>query len=832
MNSYTGLTLKYLKKHKARTTLTLSGIIIAISMFTVIGGIYFSGKENEVQDVKDSVGNYEIAFHDLSWDKLKQVSSNSEIKNGGTAKEVAASVKLDTKVITESLRTVFVKEYDANAYKNVFKIKMAQGRLPGKSNEIIVDIKYYNVLKEKGIADILEGTISMDNSKAHVAYKIVGAYESKTINNTALSFIDDNIKASDKYIYYANLKEKNDKMKAAENIAKATNTKIDPNSRLLYLTGQGPDKKKNDSLGTIFFFIFAFVVVCTAMVIYNAFSISVMERIKHFGILRSIGATKGQISSLVIREAVFMSGIAVPIGIIFGYLGAFIVFDIIMSGFLGTIRIHFYPEVVLVAAVLGIATVFISILLPAFSASRVSPVDAIKGTNVLKSEKIKHRRAILTKLFFGFEGQVAYKNIKRSRKRFYVTCISLSLSLIMFIFFSNLMGIILESNKIITVNVKVQGVFMSENYSLGDDFAQKLAKTNGIRDVYKLNYLNVPMLVEKKAVNKKFAEYLVKNGSVEEYKDYYFINVQIISYDKNALEFFNRNNNKQIDYDKFKSGEEIIIVNKALGSQGGSSFYDGFTLYKKGQSLKLPKFSRDYMNKKDKELLKKSAEKNDMIDFKVSEVVDYETLNGSPILNGFGIIMSDESFKRLTGVMKYNTIGIMFQSKESRDSIFEKLNIVADENAVKYYDIYEQEKETNELMGQLMILVYGFISLIVLISGVNIINTVTINLLVKKREYAVLKAIGMTRRQFIKLVILEGTLFGVFASIIGIPVAFLLTKYGITVRNPLGNIGYIMPVWPYITGAVGVVTLTFLAVLIPLRKLNDMNIVEALRVED
>ena len=163
MKNYNALALKYLKEHKARTILTLIGIIIAISMFTVIGGIYYSGKEGEIQDVKEGIGNYEISFYDLSGDKHKQIINNSEIKNGGTSKE-AGSLKLDTKLLTESLRTLFVKEYDADAYKNIFTIKMSQGRLPQNSSEIIVDIKYYNVLKEKGIADTLEGKIG----RAHV----------------------------------------------------------------------------------------------------------------------------------------------------------------------------------------------------------------------------------------------------------------------------------------------------------------------------------------------------------------------------------------------------------------------------------------------------------------------------------------------------------------------------------------------------------------------------------------------------------------------------------------------------------------------------------------
>jgi putative ABC transport system permease protein len=173
-----------------------------------------------------------------------------------------------------------------------------------------------------------------------------------------------------------------------------------------------------------------------------------------------------------------------------------------------------------------------------------------------------------------------------------------------------------------------------------------------------------------------------------------------------------------------------------------------------------------------------------------------------------------------------------FDSPEYSSKHFEKLNILADENKVSYYDIYTMKKQSDNIQNQMMILIYGFISLIVLISTVNIINTVTINLLVKKREYATFKAIGMTKGQFKKLVLLEGALFGIIACIIGLPLSFLLTYFGIVKNNPLGVIGYTSAVWPYLSGGLGIIGITLLAALLPLRKLNDMNIVEALRVEE
>jgi putative ABC transport system permease protein len=177
-------------------------------------------------------------------------------------------------------------------------------------------------------------------------------------------------------------------------------------------------------------------------------------------------------------------------------------------------------------------------------------------------------------------------------------------------------------------------------------------------------------------------------------------------------------------------------------------------------------------------------------------------------------------------------VALNFNSPEYSSKHYEKLNIVADENKAKYVDIYKMKKDSDDMQNQIMIMVYGFIGLIVLISTVNIINTVTINLLVKKREYATFKAIGMTKGQFQKLVLLEGTLFGIIACIIGLPLAFGLTYLGVVRNNPMGFIGYTSSLWPYLSGGLGIILITLLAALFPLRKLNDMNIVEALRVEE
>ena len=835
MQKYSLLAEKYLKQHKGRTILTLIGIIISITMFTAIGSIYYSWINNEVEIVKNSVGNYEVCFPEIGLNKVNLLKNNAEIKDGGIEKETIL-LKIENDILTESLREIKIKAYDKAAFDNIFRIKVTEGRLPQNSMEIIVDKRFYAVLKNKNIYTKLVGYIQGDKFEKRVEYTIVGAYDSNQITNYAISFTDiaNEIEGTYEYTYYANLKDHKDIVATAKKIAEACAIPFDTNNRLLYLYGQGPDKVRNDNLAQVFLIIVGFVILCTVVVIYNSFNISVMERIKHFGILRSIGATKTQIRNLVFKEAAIMSLIAIPLGIIGGFAGIFIIFNYIMHGFLDQFKIGFYPQVIIVAALLGIFTIFLSAYFPARTASRVSPVDAIRGTTVLKGDKVKRGGGVLTKLIMGFEGYVAYKNIKRNKNRFYVTCISLTVSVVMFVFFSCFIDVLVESNKIVSSSIKVEGAFQrgydSDSPYIDNTFISKLSNTEGIKEVYALNYDIGAVLIDKMMINDKFLPAISSPSNVTEYKDKFILpNTNIISYDKKALELLNKDNKLTIDYEDMIKNNKVIVVNKSRGrDESNNSFYDGFTKYKKGDKITTASIKGDPTAK---DVIGR-VEKGENVIFEVEQVIDYETMEGEQYFNSYALIMTDETYKSFTGKDKYQNVSVRYTSVDASEKLFEKLNIMADENKLNFYDVYEQKKMSDQIQKQVMVLVYGFITLIILISVVNIINTVTINLLVKRREYATFKAIGMTKGQFKKLILLEGAIYGILACIAGLPIAYILNKYGVIINNPVGEIGYKQAVWPYISGGIGIVLITLLAALFPLRKLNDMNIVDSLRIEE
>jgi putative ABC transport system permease protein len=309
----------------------------------------------------------------------------------------------------------------------------------------------------------------------------------------------------------------------------------------------------------------------------------------------------------------------------------------------------------------------------------------------------------------------------------------------MFIFFSNFVDIMLTTNQIVNQNINVDALFQKsqkpDSPYMTNELTDKLEKMDGISEVFKLNFYDGILPLSKKMLNEKFA-YSLGETKNQQYEDWYFIKkTSLFSYDETALKLFNKQNKSKIDYDQFCKSNQAIIVNKSAGfDKNKKSFYDQFTKYKVGDKLELPLLNKSFVNKPTPEELQKLIKANDKIKLDVVKVVDLDAISGVACERGYEIIVSPDTYKRITSIDTYDTVAINYKSKEARDKLYEKLNVVADENKVSFYDVSKQRKQMNDIVNQLMILTYGFIGLIVLIAIVNIINTVTINLLVKKRE--------------------------------------------------------------------------------------------------
>jgi ABC-type antimicrobial peptide transport system permease subunit len=186
--------------------------------------------------------------------------------------------------------------------------------------------------------------------------------------------------------------------------------------------------------------IFAGAVV----VISNAFSISAGEQVRQFGILKSVGATTRQIRQSVMAEGRFIGAAAIPAGIIVGYIvtviGAAILnnflsgIDVINDGGTGVALVFhaaFHVPTLVASCALAFATILLSAYRVARRVGKLSAIDAIRQKGEAVSTKRSMKTSRLTRALFGFEGTLAAKSLKRAKRKYRATVVSLVTSVVL-----------------------------------------------------------------------------------------------------------------------------------------------------------------------------------------------------------------------------------------------------------------------------------------------------------------------------------------------------------------------------------------------------------------
>ena len=362
-----------------------------------------------------------------------------------------------------SKQFVAITAYDANAFKS-YPSTLKSGTLPTNSSQIAIsenlNDKTGSTYKIGDTITLDVGTKSDDESKTlsnitKKTYTITGildpSYTEKSYSDsfTALTFLDvSKLSGSETTtvgVIFKDLSAMDSSVKEMSTSANAP--KYDYNNSLLAWSGHSSYTNVNTFLYTIAAVVIFLIIVGSVAVIYNAFAISVNERKKQFGILASIGATSKQIKRMVYKESTIMGAIGIPLGLIIGYLGMFITFSFINSFYIFGMNVNMQnanfnviisPAILALTLAILVVTIFVSALVPARKAARVTPLEAIMLTNDIKISSKKLKTSKLTQKLFGIEGVIALKNLKRNRKRYRTTIFSLFISIVLFISFSTM----------------------------------------------------------------------------------------------------------------------------------------------------------------------------------------------------------------------------------------------------------------------------------------------------------------------------------------------------------------------------------------------------------
>ncbi len=429
IDSYKQLSSRYLKGNIKRTILTLVGIVLSVALISTIGLFMKGSQLSQIENIKKRNG---FSFHvDISnYDEaiLNKIKYNPQIITYG----------LMSQGKTISLENVAVQMNFADQHAMEFlTYSLLNGHLPNNEHEAAVDswtLPYINKNLKLGDSFQLNGE----------TYKLVGLLDNREFTQKSkvgrlLTYKRDFAIGEGRILIEINQKANfNEVLDEIKSFTRSEKLVI--NEELIRVL----KPESNSSILAMLVIVVSIVVVATAVVIYNAFQISVVERMKQFGLLRSIGATRKQIRQIVMREASVLAVIAIPIGIVCSILAlAALQFIFIMLLESGTSVSFFYIDwqIILISSLITLSAVMASSYYPAFFAGRISPLLAISSRLSIRKESIKKQKKTVLKKPVSFPLTLALKNVKRNKNRYTITILSIIISSVLFITFSSIMNI-------------------------------------------------------------------------------------------------------------------------------------------------------------------------------------------------------------------------------------------------------------------------------------------------------------------------------------------------------------------------------------------------------
>lgn len=892
MKNYSGITKKYLRFQKNRTTLTIIGIILSVTLITSMGTLAASLRNKMITQTKQQYGDYHVSFNGVSGNAVNKIINNFEVQSYGIISREGfaiinktSEIEMKQNMDAAPYRYLNIKEYDKNAMA-MLEANTIYGRLPQNSNEIALDQWILEYMKDKPKIgskikltvgkriDIENGNEIAANTigdygwsakekfqtEAEKEYTVVGFLENKGVFQSdsfiakAITFDDyKSINNNKKYFIYLQMKSMNNINGKAEKIAgnvNISNNKSDSagklddptfgsgsvniqyNNSLLSMYGSSIYEGVNSSIFWAFTLVVVLIIICTVAIIYNSFNISVLERISQYGILRCVGASSDQIRKIVYKEALFLSAIGVPIGLIFGTIVMKFIFYIIGFFSLGSfydMRMVISPLVIIFSGVLGVLTVFVSAVVPANQAAKVSPLEAVKNSGSTRVDKVKKiKKSLLIKRIFGVEGQFANRNIRRNKTRFRITVFSMVISIALYIVTSGIMSYafktgLSDSGNSYTYHLYNKYMLYNNDSSNGIDKSiyMNIKKFSSVEKCYPLYSVSVTALLPKEKVNSRYYELMETLFSVKEGNNFRLGGNSFVSYGDEGLDELKKNlKSGTIDKDVLNKENGIVLINTAkVYEKKGNSVILDVTNYKVGDEIEVSTESDGkYVYKK----------------VKVVGIADKAILSDKYNDNA-GVIMitTPEVYKNIKGDDKISHVFIIAKQGVSHTEITDYLKQVQKNNAAYGYTDNEKDaKENKDTKMIISMLLYGFIFVVLFIGCLNISNTISTNLILRIKEFAVLKAIGMTQQAIKKMILLEGLLYGLVSALYGTIIGTVIYYVVVKMLGGVSEIAWTMPWKDIILAVAGSVVITFICSLLAMRKFKGRIIAEDLRMDN
>ena len=800
MSILNDLTIKNLKLNKKRTIVTIVGIILSTALMVGIGLLFSSFQDYMIRETISYNGKYEAEYGDVSLDKLNSIDKKDF--SYFYQKPIGFS-KFDS--ANEYKPYIYISSVDKEYFN---ELHLISGRFAENDSELVISnhintnggasYKIGDIITLKYGERVIEGVNTLANNEYYEeetlnivgekTYTIVGIVERSNFEDySASGYSTFTLDMNDKdgtvnvFVMFNNKKKI---IKQSEDLAKKLgyDNAISYNSTLLALYGESTYGNIMKSMITMIVIMLSLVSIGCIVVIYNSFAISVMERKKEFGLLSSIGATKKQLSYTVFFEALIEGIIGIILGICGAYIGIGTVILIInnLIGDILVLKLNLVTNIVfiIIPVIFMILVIFISALVPSRRAAKVSPIEAIRQNDDIKINKKKIKTGKLVNKLFGIEGEIALKNIKRNKKKYRVTIVSLFISIVLFISFSSYMNYTIDTASSVMGEVPYDyqiSYFGDDNDIDALDKISEIIKSNDVKEYVSYSASNLSII----------GNYIYSDEYLDFYKSaygddgikaltnlkYQYISIYILD---------------DISYNKYKEligldKDSVILLNKFKGVSYGNNKrvnYDIPVINNGDINIKICNFDD---NDEDVDTTKYCNKKIDNI---------FITNKSFDLIEEFSY-MSD--FKLIVNKKLYDNIS-------DSGTHYTQYNIISD--------------NTDNIVT-------------------SVFNTISTSMALRKREFAVLRSIGLTRKGFNKILFFESLFFGLKSLIYAIPVSLgvtIIIHYALADMMSINSI--VIPWKAIIISIVSVFVIVLLTMMYSTSKIKKHNIIEQIREEN
>ncbi len=763
------------KIHRKQSKMTRICITLAVLLVAVMFGLADMYLQGVTRHEMEESGNWHYEFHSIDTQTASFISARPDVEIAGWHNTISSEAGYSIKE-----QTISISAQERKVFEDIFLNGITEGEYPDTPNEIAVSSSFKNTASVS-----LNETIALCKPDGNTTdYLIVGFLNDTetsrliTGNTPIVVMTPEGLgtlavnNAIENYVIQfsrlCNIPDIINDIKAGNNLS---DEQITENIPLLSIQGQLEGKTGVNQIYQVAFILSVIVMLTCILMISSSLNSNVAERTEFFGMLRCLGATKRQIMRFVRLEGLYWCKTAIPIGIIFS-----VVIVWILSAAMRVINPQWFSSMpilgiswisVLASILLGLLTVLLAARSPAKRAAKVSPLTAVSGN---AGQTASFRKAANT-MAFKIETALGIHHAKAKKKNYILMTGAFAVCITLFLTFSTLVNFM--------KNAFVPPIYTPE-LSIASE-TNTCSISNELLEQIKQND------VVKRAYGRMFAYEVPAENNGKNY------NANLISYEENQFKWA---------ADSLIAGSIETVMqqeNQVLFVQTGNIDVQV------GDNISLTINNRPQI------------------------VTVAGILSDSPLARVEGtetFFCSEATFTALTAETGYTIIDIQFENNASSEDV-KAIESIFSNGGVIFSDSLSQVQQQRNLYHTFAILVYGFLSIIVAITIFHIMNTISMGAATKMKEYGAMRAIGMSNRQLVKMIIAEAGTYAIngviWGCIIGLPMHWII--YVSLITN-IWRTAWSVPFIPLILIIAIVLFASLLAVREPAKRLQRMSIVE------